>query len=179
MFYRYSSAIVEIAERCHYVPDFVLCKVVKRARMSHLKVDDFVVCELPLEAVDEDAKPTPIEKLDLKGPKVKTGPMTAAKRGKTAEIISFADTETGQRRKHMTVGDRRVMYKSLCDRTPSGQWERLEAERRASIEANKTALRWERLACVPSPKGEITAADFRFGSLKGDREARPVRQLVA
>jgi hypothetical protein len=176
VFYRYSSAIVTIAESCHYVPDFILCKVVKRARMSHLKEGDFIICELPLEAVDEDAEPTPIEQVDLKGPKVKKSRgWSAAKGGKVAEVISFADRTPLSERQRMATHDQRVMRHSLAEKTPSGLWEKLEAERRSLIEANKTALRWERLSCLHSPKGEITAADFRFGSLRGDREAMPVK----
>lgn len=178
MFYRYSSAIVQIAESCHYVPDYVLCEVVKRARMSHLKIGDFVVVALPLEAVGEDAEPTPVEQVTRGGPKVKTGPKTASFRGKTAEVISFADKTPLSRRQWMQAHDRRVMYKSLSDRTSTGQWERLEAERKAETEARKTALRWERVAGGAPLDGPVTAADFRFGSLRGDRTVKPVRQAA-
>lgn len=176
MFYRYSSAIVEVAESCHYVPDYVLCKVVKRAPMSHLKVGDFIVCELPLEAVCEDAEPTPLVKLDLEGPKVKKSRgWAASKGGKTAEVISFADKTPLSERQRMMTHDQRVMRHTLADKTPSGLWETIEADRQAVLAATRTALRWERLACVPSPTGEITAADFRFGSLRGDRNVLPVK----
>jgi hypothetical protein len=179
MLYRYSSAIVSIAETCHYVPDYVLCRVERRAAGSHLKVGDFVVVELPLSPVGENDAPTAVVNVPYRGPKVLGGSASwsKGKGGKTAEVISFGDTERGRRR--MATHDQRVMRRTLADKAPTGRWASIEADRQSETEARKIVLRWARMCALPDPKGPITAADFRFGSLMGDKEARPVRSLIA
>ena len=57
---------------------------------------------------------------------------------------------------------RREAGRTLSDRTPTGQWERLEAERKQNLALRKAELAYQRERASREP---VTAADFRHSAL--------------